>query len=561
MRVDDRIATVLRLPAQGGRLARAQFRQLVDLLGTMPEEISGQQVDTAYERLAALAAAIPVAERAALVGDPGLRLRSPRLVSFLAGAEPQVAQAAVRAAALGEDQWLDLIPALPVQARGVVRHRRNLGPRVEAQLEQLGIHDRALPPVEAQVAQTAPEPAPQPITPEPTGKGEGIGALVRRIEAYRRAREAGTAPQGSPDAPRLPLNEDNAALSPAERRAFDFATDSDGRIVWSDPGMAPMAVGLRLGECGGASRALDQAIRTRQPLRRLSLDLPGAPAIAGPWIIDAAPAFDPATGRFTGYEGRMRRPPAPSAIPAEGRSVADSEADRLRQLLHELRTPVNAVQGFAEVIQQQLFGPTPHEYRALAASIASDAARILAGFDELERLAKLDSGAMDIEAGEADLAAIVRAMAAQLAAPLASRSAALDLRDDGEALPVPLAAIECQRLAWRLIATMAANAGPGEQLRARLRRKGSEVRLTLHLPRVLADRSESELFHSSAPAGGQALSTGMFGTGFALRLARAEARAAGGRLDLREGRLRLTLPGLTKAGPDHSHTAGSEAAS
>ena len=58
-------------------------------------------------------------------------------------------------------------------------------------------------------------------------------------------------------------------------------------------------------------------------------------------------------------------------------------------MLHELRTPVNAIQGFAEVIQQQLFGPTPHEYRALAAGIAGDAARILSAFEELDRLAGL----------------------------------------------------------------------------------------------------------------------------------------------------------------------------
>src|SRR5207302_1921157 len=111
--------------------------------------------------------------------------------------------------------------------------------------------------------------------------------------------------------------------------------------------------------------------------------------------------------------GRMRRPKP--ATPMEPASAPESDADRMRQLLHELRTPVNAVQGFAEVIQQQLFGPAPHEYRALAAAIAGDAAQLLAGFEELERLTRLDSGKVELGKGGCDLAAIAQATVAQLA--------------------------------------------------------------------------------------------------------------------------------------------------
>jgi signal transduction histidine kinase len=61
-----------------------------------------------------------------------------------------------------------------------------------------------------------------------------------------------------------------------------------------------------------------------------------------------------------------------------------------------------------------LFGPAPHEYRALAATIAADAARVLAGFEELDRLARLGSGTLELERGEADLAAILSSTAAHL---------------------------------------------------------------------------------------------------------------------------------------------------
>jgi signal transduction histidine kinase len=84
-------------------------------------------------------------------------------------------------------------------------------------------------------------------------------------------------------------------------------------------------------------------------------------------------------------------------------------------LLHELRTPVNAIQGFAEVIQQQLFGPTPHEYRALAAVVAADSAVMLAGFEELDRYARLDSGTLSLASGECDLAAALDALVSRMA--------------------------------------------------------------------------------------------------------------------------------------------------
>jgi signal transduction histidine kinase len=109
-------------------------------------------------------------------------------------------------------------------------------------------------------------------------------------------------------------------------------------------------VGYGLGGNGPGANA----VRLHQPFRAVPITLAGAPAIAGDWQVDAVPRFDP-LWRYTVIT--IRRPAPTAAAPATP-PVKDSETDRLRQLLHELRTPVNAIQGFAEVIQQQLFGPT-----------------------------------------------------------------------------------------------------------------------------------------------------------------------------------------------------------
>ncbi len=570
MHFDDRLATVLRQRASGAVTARIQYRQLLDLLGTLPIDTQGPQIDAACDRLGELAKSIDPADRAVMLRDPGLRLRNPLLVALLASAEPVVAAAAISQAQLSEDEWVDLAPGLPVAARGLVRERRDLGPRAEALFERLGIVLRGLPPGEsdaalaqAALAQAALPQAPGQREPRhlPAMPGGGFGAIVRRIEDFRKSRQPLEMPIGANDS-RL-----REAIShrPAPRvRAFDFATDPDGRIVWSDPGMAPMVIGLRLaGEDAAAAvsapASLIAALRHRQPIRAAVIDIAGAPGVAGPWQVDAAPGFDPQTGRFTGFAGRMRRaePAQTAAVPL---ATAESEGDRMRQLLHELRTPVSAIQGFAEVIQQQLFGPTPHEYRALAASIAADAARMLAGFEELERLARLESGRQKLETGGCDFAEVLAATIDQLGHFTGARGSGFDLEKQSEGpLAVAIAREEADRLAWRLLATLAGAASPGEILKLRVMRRGEMAVLAMQLPASLGPEQD----RLSGPVGGSsahALSAGVFGSSFSLRLASAEASAAGGKLQRHGETLELHLPDLTATEAAHSTVEGTSGA-
>ena len=58
--------------------------------------------------------------------------------------KPRVADARTYAREMTEEEWLDLVPVLPVQARGLLRQRRPLADRVTALLARLGVHDRGL---------------------------------------------------------------------------------------------------------------------------------------------------------------------------------------------------------------------------------------------------------------------------------------------------------------------------------------------------------------------------------------------------------------------------------
>ncbi|MEL6738278.1 MAG: histidine kinase dimerization/phospho-acceptor domain-containing protein [Pseudomonadota bacterium] len=210
-------------------------------------------------------------------------------------------------------------------------------------------------------------------------------------------------------------------------------------------------------------------------------------------------------------------------------------------MLHELRTPVTAVQGYAEVIQQQLFGPAPHEYRALAATIAVDAARILAGFEELDRLSRLEMGTAAIEAGESDLAALVERTGTQLSQVLAPRMAGISVEiGKDEPVCISLASDEAELLVWRIMATLGAGCTVGEILSAELRAEGGSARFVCDIPSELL--ASEDIFSAEVKPSETAINAGVFGAGFALRLARAEARAAGGDLTQDTGRITLTIP-------------------
>jgi signal transduction histidine kinase len=429
-----------------------------------------------------------------------------------------------------------------------------------APVEDVAAADPAPPPPaplravadQPRVVPPAPPPPPAPVSAaalparsrDDTGRTE-ISALVERIAQFRRTRSETQAELER--SPLLPLGE---LPERAERvlTVFGFATDTTGRIAWAASEAAPMVIGMRLfagsASHDGAADAIARAFQRRQPLTRAAISLEGAPAITGEWVADAEPRFSE-EGHFTGYFGRLRRVQDAAEAGASGPEAR--EADRIRQLLHELRTPVTAVQGYAEVIQQQLFGPAPHEYRALAAAIAADAARILAGFEELDRLARLETGAARIAPGETDLAALLHRTAAQLAPVLAPQGAGLELDFGADAcLIAAIDAEDAEGLVWRLLASLAAAAGPGERIALHLDpvigAGRGEARLRCTIPARLAAAGEASLFAATTRTGESAISPGLFGTGFALRLARAEARAAGGGLRRDGDALLLTLP-------------------
>ena len=109
----------------------------------------------------------------------------------------------------------------------------------------------------------------------------------------------------------------------------------------------------------------------------------------------------------------------------------------------------------------------------------------------------------------------------------------------GDYFDVDLIEDDAALLVWRVLATIAGALAPGEVIELALRSDGRRVALAAEMPLALA---QFENLFAAIPPSQAVVSAGMFGMGFTLRLARAEAEAAGGSLVADEELLMIELP-------------------
>lgn len=423
-------------------------------------------------------------------------------------------------------------------------------------------------PVVAEAFRRADTAAPAPAsvtatpTPAPTGDpGQGpfqIAELVARIDAYQRQRD---------DMPGLPLlrggREDQPALfdlEPVQSQAFRFETDAVGVMRWVEGAARAPLIGLSLdlaAKVPGVARIDDRAMtgassrvdgiaggafRRRSGFVDARLVIDGNSDAAGQWRITGMPVFDRETGRFTGYRGTARRPRVDeSAAPL--RASRSPATDALRQLVHELRTPTNAIAGFAEMIETQLLGPVPRVYRDQAGTIRGQAADLLVAIDDIDLAARIESHALDLRAEQVPLAPLLARVAGDLA-PLATLRGTELLIDPGP-LDLGIAGDEraVERLIGRLMSTLVASGGLGEKIAVitALSADGM-IALRFSRPRALAAFGNDAILTIDAEAVAEADGAPLLGTGFALRLARNLASELGGALSIDDHNLTLILP-------------------
>jgi signal transduction histidine kinase len=435
--------------------------------------------------------------------------------------------------------------ALRQSGRGATDAAR-VGEVIAESAPALGEAAMTAPPAVASPAALVPDVAAPPLPPpEATAGTFQIAELVARIDAYQRQRE---------EKPAMPLSSAGPEVQPelfaldhAPAENFRFETDAAGVVRWIEGAARAPLIGLSLDlaaqptgtQVDGVAAG---AFRRRASFVNARLVVEGHSDAAGQWRIAGVPVFDRASGRFTGYRGTARRPRVDEmAEPArEGRNPA---SDALRQLVHELRTPANAIAGFAEMIESQLLGPVPQPYRAHAAAIRNQTHDLLGAIDDIDMAARIDSDALELRPGDVPVAPLLARVGEDLAplARLRGATLVIDSGADGIAIAGDDRAVE--RLIARLMATLVSSGSPDERIAVTARGEGDRtVLVNFDRPRALGAYAEDKLLTIDAEVEADREGAPLLGTGFALRLARNLAVELGGTLTIGEDRLTLRLP-------------------
>jgi len=598
VRFDDMLATVLARPAERPVDRVAQWRQLLDLLAQHRPGSDPNLAREALARLQVLRRDVPVQiRRETASGFAGRSIPAP-LVAFLAADVPVVASALLGHVRLSEADWLAVMPRLSPTGRGVLRHRRDLGGRLEQALAAFGRTDLALhgattSPADAVSFETVPfEPVPfetipvEPVAPEADppaavqdapapasepdpsaavddaaerpaaapevpaaaisihalehGAGEGqIRAIIDRIAGFRQRRDDLPPPEPEPRAP----------------DSFRFETGADGVIRWVEGMPRGPLIGETIATPASGPFGVDAqapgAFRRRAPFRGARLTVAGGSEAGGEWRIAGVPVFAADTGRFQGYRGTARRPRAEEQ--AETGSLGlygvGLEPDSLRQLVHELRTPLNAIGGFAEMIRRQMRGPISTAYRERAQAIAEQAGRLLAAVDDLEVAARLETHRLDLQRVEVDLGAMLGLVCGNHEDGARQRGATLSCDVSQGLPPVQGDPAALRRMMGRLVAGAAALASEGETIRADigLAPEGG-ILLAVDRPVRLEGLGEAALLDPGFGPEGDAPDAPLLGLGFSLHLVRRLAATAGGTLAIEPERFLLHVPVAASSG-------------
>ncbi len=522
MQFDDRLATVLDQPADNPRDRAVQWRQLVDLIARGAPAPDAPMVVRALDRIAEGQSVVPEELRAAAArGVAGLDLPA-ALVAIFAGDTPAVATPVLAAARLNPDDWRTVLSGATPVSRGFIE---TLHPELR----------EATP-----GAPTAPPAAD--LTSEPL---PSIDDMVARIEAIRQGVKP-SAPVPQPPAP-PPAVRTAAAVSADSPALFRWECSPSGDIEWVEGAPRGALIGRSIALAGngdGVDRAVERAFARRSPFRDAGLSLGGEGLLAGNWRISGIPAFEPTDGRFAGYRGVARRDGALlAAPPAPGTSdsVVALDHDSLRELVHEIKTPLNAIIGFAEIIDGQYLGPAHRSYRERAAEIVRQARTLLVAIDDLDFAARLQSDRSRPGLGT-DIAAFFTDFARRLGDRSLTHGVLLEYDFDAANVRCALEPDLVERLLDRFLGSVIDSAHRDELLRLSVGRQGKNCAIAISRPRSTAGASEPELVDPSYTVAISAERGDVLGLGFALRLVRGLARIAGGDLDVADNALTLLIP-------------------
>jgi signal transduction histidine kinase len=249
----------------------------------------------------------------------------------------------------------------------------------------------------------------------------------------------------------------------------------------------------------------------------------GTVAVAGgvvDWVVQriAAVALDQRRSRLELEEASARL-----------EVVNSHKREFLAATSHELRTPLNAIIGFSDVLSEQVYGPLNERQAEYVEDIRASGQHLLGLIGDVLDLAKVESGRVELQITEVDLATLLAGAVNLFKEQAARRSVELLLQTDG---PVRIEADErkLRQVVVNLIANAVEHTPTGGRVRVRARSERDRIEVSVtDTGAGIAPEDQERIFEAYE----QGSRPGKAGTGLGLAVARRLVEAHGGRLHLR----------------------------
>lgn len=236
----------------------------------------------------------------------------------------------------------------------------------------------------------------------------------------------------------------------------------------------------------------DQVRETLQPLVvsavPVSYDVDGVQRLTH-WDATIVPYLD-AHGEFDGWlvlaeeiSGRLKLEAERDA--AIGQRIADLEEANVHKeqflsiLSHELRTPINAIMGFASVLDDDVLGPLTPDQHTYLGRILDGSDRMLALINDLLDMSRIQAGKFAISPGSTDLASVCRGVVESLQ-PLADQNDVTMAFEPGADLPAIVAdAQRIEQIVTNLVGNAIKFTPGGGRVTVAVRAEGDSLRVTV----------------------------------------------------------------------------------
>jgi len=306
-----------------------------------------------------------------------------------------------------------------------------------------------------------------------------------------------------------------------------FAVDSNGIITLAE-GRAIRLMGVEPGSVVGAN-VHDFVGDIPEAVEHLQRGLAGE-SFAGPihlpslglWLEARYDPIRDGAGNVTGMAG-LATDISDRVKGAVAREESDAKSRLVAVVNHEVRTPLNSILGFTELLLNEGAGPLNEKQKRYASNVEAAGRHLLALVNDSLDLSRIAAGKMDVQVVELELAPLLDQAAGQIQPLVDSRG--LEIRVDAGGRPwVKADRRRLLQVLWNLLSNAIRHTSAGGiiTISARATELTAEILITDTGSGIAADQLE-RIFEEYAQVEGQA-----DGTGLGLPVSRRLAKLMGG---------------------------------